>query len=168
MDVDHDRSARLMNQRSSPKQPKKPMPPHPRELGATRFFARIVNVDLECPKCGKVFTLRRANVRRISSRTPGTWDPSTSTFTCTGKDGCQRKFVLGVLAWDKPRGITAGAVPADQVPNIRQLAALRAEGDGWWMPEGTHTTGRMDHSNLATVEKRPEPEEEEYGDEEVE
>ena len=33
--------------------------PHPRELGATRFFARLIAFDLECPRCGKVFQIRR-------------------------------------------------------------------------------------------------------------
>jgi len=141
-------------------------PPHPRELGATRFFARIVGADLECPHCGKVYRLRAANDRRLSTRVRSIWDPRTSTFTCASKAGCQRKFVLGVLAWDKPRGITGGAVPADQVPNMRQLAELRADGDGWWMPEGTHTTGRMDMANLAVVEERPEPEDEDFNEEE--
>ena len=132
--------------------------PHPRELGATRFFARLIAFDLECPTCGKVFSVRRLNKHKMSAvgldEAQHTWNPTTARFTCVGKDGCQKQYVLGMLAWDPPRGARAGALPMDQVPTHRQLAELREEAAGQWMPH--QPTGRMDTSNLAITDERPE------------
>ena len=132
--------------------------PHPRELGATRFFARLIAFDLECPRCGKVFSIRRLNRHKMSTvaldEAAHTWNPTTARFTCTGKDGCQKVYVLGLLAWEPPRGARAGALPIDQVPMPRQLAELRQDGQGHWMIY--QPTGRMDTSNLALTDERPE------------
>lgn len=142
--------------------------PHPRELGATRFFARLIAFDLECPRCGKVFRVRRMNRNKLSAvaldESEHTWNPTTGRFACTGKDGCQKEFVLGLLAWDPPRGARAGALPTDQVPTHRQLAELRADGQGHWMPH--QPTGRMRTSNLAITDERGDDHEE--GEDEIE
>lgn len=131
--------------------------PHPRELGATRFFARLISFDLECPRCGKVFTIRRLNRHKLATvvldEAAHTWNPFSARFTCTGKDGCQKIYVLGLLAWEPPKGARSGALPADQVPLMRQLAELRTDGQGHWMPNDNR--GRMDTSNLAITEERP-------------
>lgn len=132
--------------------------PHPRELGATRFFARLIAFDLECPRCGKVFRVRRMNRTKLSAvaldESEHTWNPTTARFVCTGKDGCQKEYVLGMLAWEPPRGARAGALPIDQVPTHRQLAELRDDGGGQWMPH--QPTGRMGTSNLAITDERGE------------
>lgn len=149
--------------------------PHPRELGATRFFARLIALDVECPRCGKVFRIRRLNKHKLSARaldegkdsitaTKHTWNPTTARLVCTGKDGCQKEYVLGVLAWEPPRGARAGALPTDQVPTHRQLAELRQEGQGHWMPH--QPTGRMSTSNLAITDERGDDHEE--GEDEIE
>lgn len=132
--------------------------PHPRELGATRFFARLIAFDLECPRCGKVFRIRRLNRHKLAARaldeSEHTWNPTTARFTCTGKDGCQKEYVLGVLAWDPPKGARANALPTDQVPTHRQLAGMRQDGQGQWMPH--HHAGRMTTSNITNEAERPE------------
>lgn len=139
--------------------------PHPRELGATRFFARLIAFDLECPRCGKVFRVRRLNKHKLSARAldegkdsiraiKHTWNPTTARFVCTGKDGCAKEFTLGLLAWDPSRGARAQALPTDQVPTHRQLAELRAEGQGHWMPH--QPTGRMSTSNITNSAERGE------------
>lgn len=137
---------------------KKLVHPHPRELGATRFFARLIAFDLECPRCGKVFRVRRLSRTKLSAvaldEHEHTWNPTTARFVCTGKDGCQKEYILGMLAWDPPRGARAGALPTDQVPTHRQLAELRQEGQGHWMPN--HNMGRMNASNIAATDERPE------------
>ena len=132
--------------------------PHPRELGATRFFARLIAFDLECPRCGKVFRIRRMNRNKLSAvaldAEVHTWNPTTARFACRGKDGCQKQYVLGLLAWDPPKGSQAGHIPMDQVPTHRQLAEMREDGAGQWMPN--QLTGRVDTSNLAVTAERPE------------
>lgn len=135
--------------------------PHPRDLGATRFWARIQALDLECPRCGKVFRLRTARASRLRPVRLGVrhvWHPATQTFTCAGRDGCLKQFRLGVLAWEPPRGKRAGAVAEDLIPSPRELAQLRAEGEGWWMPAGLQGTGQMDMQNWAATDERPEEE----------
>ena len=132
--------------------------PHPRELGATRFFARLIAFDLECPRCGKVFSIRRLNRHKLAAvaldESYHTWNPTTARFTCTGKDGCQKVFVLGMLAWEPSKGARSSAVPEDQVPTHQQLAELRAEGQGQWMPH--HNTGRFSTTNITNSAERPE------------
>lgn len=153
--------------------------PHPRELGATRFFARLIAFDLECPRCGKVFRVRRLNRHKLAARTleegtintghrgvKHTWNPTTARFLCTGKDGCQKEFVLGVLAWDVPRGAKAGALPMDQVPTVRQLAEMRTDGQGHWMPH--ESKGRMSNSNLAITDERGEDNEDDQDEQDEE
>lgn len=142
--------------------------PHPRELGATRFFARLIAFDLECPRCGKVFRIRRLNRHKLAARaldeSAHTWNPTTARFTCVGKDGCQKTFVLGLLAWEPPKGARSLSTPTDQVPTWRQLAEMRAEGQGHWMPH--QPAGRMSSSNLAITDERGEDHED--GEDEIE
>lgn len=130
--------------------PKSP-PPHPELVNAQRFFARLRTFDLECPHCGKVYLLRYD--------TPtSTWNPRTGLFACLARDGCQRQYVMGVLAWPKGRGHGAGTPPADQVPGPRQLAQLDPQGGGWWMTDEYRHKGRPDPTNLTGEPDRP-PEE---------
>jgi len=131
--------------------------PHPRELGATRFFARLIAFDLECPRCGKVYRIVRKSNRRLSAQAlegGHTWNPTTARFVCTGKDGCHATYVLGILAWNPSVGAKAEATPEDQVPTYQQLAALRAEGQGHWMPN--RNIGRFSTTNIAVTDERPE------------
>lgn len=132
--------------------------PHPRELGATRFFARLISFDLECPRCGKVFRVRRLNRHKMSAvaldESEHTWNPTTARFVCTGKDGCQKEYTLGLLAWDPSRGAKSAALPLDQVPTYRQMAQMRQDGQGYWMPH--QGTGRRSTSNITNEAERPE------------
>lgn len=116
-------------------------PPHPRELGAQRFFARVERFTLECPHCGMVHSSVDA------------YDPRTARWKC---HGCDWTYVIGLLAWPAPRGLGAGRTPDDQIPGPRELAQLRADGGGFWMPEHLRQRGTMDMSNL-TAGERPEP-----------
>lgn len=150
--------------------------PHPRELGATRFFARLISFDLECPRCGKVFQIRRLNRHKLAAYALDpepkgnreilhhTWNPTTGRFTCTGKDGCQKQYVLGMLAWEPQKGALGTAIPLDQVPTHRQLADMRADGQGHWMPH--ERTGRLSTSNIAVTDERGEDHED--GEDEIE
>src|SRR5262245_55706957 len=88
---------------------------------------------MECPRCGTVY--------RFSDRVqdPGaSWavfDPLTARFTCTRKD-CARTYVIGLVAWPVVSApYVASQPPDDQTPDIRELAQLRREGGGWWMPD---------------------------------
>lgn len=118
---------------------------------ATRFFARQRSFDMECPHCGHVYTVRMG-----PDRDPN-WDPTTGRFRCTAR-GCGRTYILGTLAWDiLPGRNVASMPPADQVPDPRQLAALRAEGGGWWMPrDEAQRYPKPLETNLTTETDRPE------------
>ena len=121
--------------------------PRPRLAKATRFFARLLAFDLECPACGAVYVIRKRT-------TGGKWDPTTARFACT-RVGCDRTFVLGMVAWPiGPRA--ASQPPEDQVPNLRQLAALRREGGGWWMADEDRLKHpRPNETNLTALLERP-------------
>lgn len=135
--------------------------PRPRLQRATRFFARLISFDLECPHCGDVYSIRSGRRRQAAERDPN-WDPSTGRFRCTNKQ-CGRNYVLGILAWPIGRGAgTATITPTDQVPSPRQLAGLRKEGGGWWMAEEDRQRwAKPEVTNLTTEDDRPEPEDEE-------
>lgn len=135
--------------------PKTVPPPHPRDLiiGAQRFYARWGRV-LECPHCGEVYRINRETPTSI-------WNPRTARFACTGRYGCQRQYIIGTLAWPISSGRTpnaANAPPVDQVPGPRQLAQMREDGWGWWMPDEYKIVGRPDPTNLTGETDRPEPE----------
>lgn len=118
-------------------------PPHPREY-AQRFYARPERFTMECPACGKVLASAEC------------YDVRTARLQCPS---CDHVYVIGILAWPSPRGIGAGTTPDDQIPGPRQLAQLRADGGGFWMPDALRQRGTMDHSNITTGE-RPEAEDE--------
>jgi hypothetical protein len=122
---------------------------------ATRFFARLESFDLECPHCGKVYQVRVRGLRRRSQRQ--SWDPATGRFRCTAKGGCQRRYVLGIVAWPIGTGPSAAtATPEDSVPWPRQLAQIRREGGGWWLAdEASITVRRPVETNLTTEQDRP-------------
>ena len=117
---------------------------------STRFFGRLQSFDLECPHCGTVYQIR------MSAQHPPQWDPWTARFVCTTRD-CERLYLLGILAW--PIGASpkvASAPPRDQVPLPRQLAQMRREGGGWWLPDGARIRRpHPDTTNLTTEEERP-------------
>lgn len=119
---------------------------------ATRFFARPVSFDAECPHCGTVYT-----VRANSEHGKRNWDPWTARFECTTK-GCARTYVVGMLFWpvSSAPGV-ASMPPRDQVPNHRQIIQLRKEGGGWWMADyEALRLKRTETTNLTTDEERPE------------
>lgn len=129
---------------------------HQRLRYATRFFARLESFDMECPHCGKVYSVRIRGSRRKGNH----WDPWTARFHCVGKGGCGRRYVLGIVAWPLGTGPgAASATPEDQVPWPRQLAQMRREGGGWWLADEAAITAKRPHTtNLTTEEERPEPE----------
>lgn len=128
---------------------------------ATRFFARPLSFDLECPRCGDVYQIRlgqlRGRGRKEGSHHPN-WDPLTSRFQCTNK-GCGRVYVIGLVAWSITGAGSASQPPEDAVPGPRQLAQMRREGGGWWMEEGQRFR-RPHTTNLTTEEDRPVQEDE--------
>jgi rubredoxin len=131
------------------------MTPHPDLVGAQRFFARVRSFDLECPHCGLVYRIRK-------DTRPNVWNPRTARFCCLDRDagGCQRSYVIGVLAWpvEIGGGHMGNVPPADQVPGPRQLAQLRQEAGGWWLTDEYRHRGRPNVTNLTGELDRP-PEE---------
>ena len=123
---------------------------------AQRFFARPLSFDMECPHCGDVYSIRMAGARKSHTKDPN-WDTLTARFTCTNT-ACARSYVLGIVAWPiiaSPR--VASSPPMDQVPSPRQLAQMRKEGGGWWMPEEEGQRYQRPHeTNLTTELDRPE------------
>lgn len=129
---------------------------------ASRFFARLHAFDLECPHCGTVYSIRIGNDRAKGLKASPNWDPWTGRFTCTTVR-CKKRYVLGILAWPIiPAPHVASATPADQVPNPRQLAALRKEGGGFWLPdEEGQRYPRPHETNITTEPERFEDEDDE-------
>src|SRR5688572_18786893 len=127
----------------------------PKLQKATRFFARLMSFDLECPKCGEVYSIRAGNHRRLKTKSPN-WDATTARFTCT-VDACGKTFVLGILAWPiKAAAYVASQPPRDQVPTPRQLSSLRKEGQGWWLgDDDAITIQRPNTTNLTLERDRP-------------
>lgn len=126
---------------------------------ATRFFARLVSFDLECPHCGDVYSVRGGTARKKGTGSrdyDANWDPMTGRFKCTNKL-CGRVYLLGMLAWPIIRAPhVASATPEDQVPSPRQLAQMRREGGGWWLQDGEGQRYKRPHeTNLTTEEERP-------------
>lgn len=126
----------------------------PRLEKATRFFARPESFTLECPACGLVYQIRMGVKQQC-------WDHTTSLFSCTAKGGCNKVYVIGLVAWPvSPRAWIKGQ-PRDQVPHVRQLAQLRKEGGGWWLPDEERQRYETVHeSNLTTEQDRPKTEDE--------
>lgn len=131
----------------------------PRIQKATRFFARLHAFDLECPHCGDVYPVRIGEARKKGKKETPNWDPWTGRFTCTN-NRCGKVYVLGILAWPIVAAPNvASATPADQVPNPRQLAGLRREGGGFWMPDAERQKYPRPHeTNITTEMDRPEDE----------
>lgn len=127
---------------------------------STRFFARPLSFDLECPRCGRVYQIR---MRESSDN----WDPTTSRFRCT-EPNCLKVYVIGLLAWPISSAVRKKdlATPEDQVPGPRELAQLRREGGGYWLAdEAAQKHGRPHTTNL-TTDTRPvrsdDPDDDEY------
>lgn len=134
--------------------------PEARLTKSTRFFARLIAFDLECPHCGTVYSIKQTGKGRTGLAGLN-WDATTGRFTCTHK-GCEKSYILGMLAWPiLPAPRVASATPADQVPHPRQLAALRKEGGGWWLPDSeAQRYPRPHETNLTTEPERPERDDE--------
>lgn len=129
------------------------MPRTPIRPTGDHFFARIECARLECPRCGYIDQFKGHMVkgkvgnprRRLQERAKelGGWDPLTSRWTCPS---CRLRFVLGILAWPIGKGSATPTLPRDQVPEVRQLAEIRAQAEGLWMqtpidpwrPDGTN------------------------------
>lgn len=132
--------------------------PTPRERlhRATRFFARVESCTLECPHCGLIYQIR------LGVNT-SCWNRKTARFTCSGKDGCRKTYLLGIVAWPIIAGPhVASQTPEDQVPHPRQLAQLRKEGSGWWLDEQDGIKFRRpQETNLTLEEDRPDDQDDE-------
>lgn len=117
---------------------------------STRFFAYLESFSLECPHCGLVYQVRKG-------RDSPEWQPRTGRFTCNGRGGCNKVYILGILAWPVVAAPhVASQPPEDQVPHPRQLAQLRREGGGWWLADvEAHSYPRPAETNLTTEENRP-------------
>ena len=137
--------------------PKIKPPQHPRYLDAQRFFARIRQLDIECPHCGLVYRIRS---RTAQATRRDIYDPRIARFACVGEGGCQKVYIIGVLAWPSKGGTGSNTPPYDQTPGPRQLNQMRAEGVAWWMPDESAQRGRPIVTNLTGEEERPEPEDE--------
>jgi hypothetical protein len=117
---------------------------------ATRFWAKPLAGWLECPRCGKVIYFQTSKGR---TKQNAEWDPRTSRLQCPE---CKLVLVLGLLAWPVKPG-QARTAPRDQVPQERQLAQLRAQGAGWWLPQSQAKQGyRPDDTNVTAACTCPE------------
>lgn len=84
-----------------------------KELTGKRWFARILNADVACPKCGKVYVL--------NIHTPKTvWNQRTKRFHCAE---CGFRATLGILAW---QDIAQGhaQTPPDARPGVDEAQVL--------------------------------------------
>lgn len=127
---------------------------------ASRFFARLEGFALECPACGKVYHV-------TPWRTSPYWEPRLARFSCRGKEGCQRKYVLGMVAWPMASvAKVATQTPKDQVPTPRQALQLRREqAGGHWLEDADAIRyERPETTNLTPEEGRPPQDEDELED----
>ena len=118
---------------------------------AARFFARLESFALECPNCGRVYYIRP------DRRSPA-WEPRLARFTCASKYGCDKVYVLGILAWPlQQTAKVATQTPRDQVPTPRQALELRRQhAGGWWLSdEDRQKWDRPEVTNLTPDEGRP-------------
>ncbi|HLE02423.1 MAG TPA: hypothetical protein VI877_02915 [Dehalococcoidia bacterium] len=91
-----------------------------------RFFARIRQAELECPRCGEVHRVGRGpEVRKRE------WDPRTCRFRCRE---CGFYAILGVLATVPEQHTGRFAAFPDQVPSPDQSRQLRLLGAGQISP----------------------------------
>jgi hypothetical protein len=126
-------------------------PLDPRDLlrRATRFFARPESFTLECPRCGRIYVIR------LGKKNP-CWDHTRSIFECVGLGGCSKSYIVGIVAWPIAKNARVAGFPRDQIPNERQLAQMRQEGGGWWLPDvAGQRHARVDTTNLTLEEDRP-------------
>lgn len=93
-------------------------------LNATKFFARIRSLDIECPQCATVYQCRGDS--RIYNRRNG-------LFRCRNT-ACGLTLYLGVLAYPATRSPRQEVTPPDWTPNPRQAAELRSF-SGFWAKE---------------------------------
>lgn len=124
----------------------------------TRFFARVRAAILECPRCGTVLQFGQGKPTTVA----GTghrcaWDKRTARLRCSD---CGLVLMIGLLAWPvRKGGGKVASLPRDQVPNERQLAQLRAEASGFWLPEEqAQRRARAEDTNI-TSNDTGEPEE---------
>lgn len=105
-------------------------------LPASRFFARIIDLDIECPRCGTVIAGRARGGR-------GGWDRTTQRFECTA---CKLILGLGVLAWPLSIAPSGDRGAGDARPNYRQALALRAQAGGFLVEEKKRQAASKDRN----------------------
>jgi hypothetical protein len=94
------------------------------------FFGRILQVELECPNCATLYVINETSPS-------GYFNQRSGVFKCSRKDGCGKRFLLGVYAWTAKRiGPKIGVkdfTPADRVPSWEQSREIRRiTGQGIW------------------------------------
>lgn len=125
-------------------------------LPTDRFFAHIRALDLECPRCGYVYTFSQTYNRHGIS---AAWDSQTNRFRC---HACYLAMGLGVLGWPlAPGGKLLRA--EDAVPTVHQArelkvlqAAMRRQAQGYELDPTDLTipriTGRAPRNIVLTDE----------------
>ena len=86
-------------------------------LESDPFFAHLRALDMECPRCGTVYTFSQHATKK-GAYSP--WDHETNRFRC---HSCRLVLALGVLAWPVMPGALLRA--SDSVPTVRQSRELR-------------------------------------------
>lgn len=87
-------------------------------LEGTRLFARLRSLDMECPRCARIYA--------ITGNTPATiYNRRTGIFTCVA---CDLTLALGVLMYRiQPGRAHLNPIPPDWSPTVKQAIALRQE-----------------------------------------
>lgn len=88
------------------------------KLDADKFFARIRNLDMECPRCGAVHHCNGIT---------GPYRSQTGRFKCPG---CKVVLAIGVIAYPVTTTTRQHETPDDWVPDARQALALRNQNPG--------------------------------------
>lgn len=128
---------------------------------ADRFFARVLAVDLECPACGAILSLRSWRLSEGPNPSPrrlqkdAAWNPLTGRLQCTK---CQAIFASGFLVYpvaNERGGTTGDHIPEDHRPTELQRKALQALGrtrrrsEGWALGDRKR---RGESTNIAITE----------------
>jgi hypothetical protein len=117
----------------------------------TRFYARLVPLELECPACGRIIVQElMTGIRKRKKGKGQKWEylkhpaynPVTGRLSCPY---CGRTFALGVLAWETQKGggdrpSDVRLRPADQYPTDAQKREIRRVQAGMREETGGYTT----------------------------
>lgn len=100
-----------------------------------RFFARLRRDgwDLECPACGRVYSIRgalraSAAATRQNRKDAQVFDEMTGIFQCQNRR-CRRAYQLGINAYPLGRGVIIPErrrVPVDTVADLEQARVLKS------------------------------------------